>query len=277
MINKENIEEYLFRAAEKDLTAEEQQMLDQFISKHPEYRADLLVFEQTVLQPNNVVFAHKKLLYKPEEDRRILFMPLMWRVAAVFALLLSSVSAYYYFISSSTQRSEAVVVVKPKSNSNPVQIQSENVNSDKTETSVQPLVTQPVKPSVAKHLNAQQKNIQSIEKNISQPVTITPDTTLHSQMTNNIVQQMPTTNAINPVDYAVQPELIHQPQQQPHTMPQKKLNKRVELVSRLLRKTGNKGLANGVEYVAQLKDKEIEISYNSRYINFQKSFSLSKL
>jgi hypothetical protein len=278
MINKENIEEYLFRAVENDLSSDEQQMLEQFLSKHPEYRAELEAYRRSVLVPPVVTFSNKESLYRKEDDRHILIMPLIWRAAAILIVLLFAFAVYYYFTPAKPQIANEIVLAKPEHNAGPVQNQAINTIPDQVEPSRNPTLKPRPVHSFTKHKTHETKNINPFtEKNISTPVTNLTDTSLQLQTAQNNIQQTLPDNKFSDVEYVVQPETQHQPQLQQQIMPRKKVNKNVEWVSRILRKTGNNGLANGVEYVAQLKDKEIEISYNSRYINFQKSFSLSKL
>lgn len=277
MITHQNIEEYLIRFVENDLNHQEKAALERFLQQHTEYREELIAFQDTVLQPpSEIIYEHKKQLLRGDSQSRIVLFPLLWRVAAVLVLIVSLIAAYY-FSTNSNKNIPVELVSVPDNTNNPISpTQSESAN----EVTVQKGIESPAmpvsknnKPAISKQLIVASNQV--IQKNLLTPVTNPIDTTPNLQSTNEtmIVQAPIMTQAPIQAEALIQ-EPVLQPTPTKHIT---RLDKNLHVVSRWLRRNGKDKLATGVDYVAQLKDKEIEISYTSRYIHFQKSFSLSKL
>lgn len=85
-ITADNYEEWFSLYIDHELTADQKIAVEQFIATNPLAAKELALFQQTKLQPEELVFANKELLYRKEEKvRRI---PVMWwRVAAAVLIL----------------------------------------------------------------------------------------------------------------------------------------------------------------------------------------------
>ena len=88
-INSNNYEEFMISYLEGELDEVQQLELVRFLETHPELKADLDLFKQTVLHPDtSVVFENKEELKKKESGRVIPLMAFVKYSAAVAALLL---------------------------------------------------------------------------------------------------------------------------------------------------------------------------------------------
>lgn len=85
-ITADNYEEWFSLYIDDELTADQKIAVEQFITANPSAANELALYEKTKLQPEEIVFANKELLYRKEEKvRRI---PVMWwRVAAAVLIL----------------------------------------------------------------------------------------------------------------------------------------------------------------------------------------------
>lgn len=275
MITHHNIEEYLIRYVENDLSVEEQHQLKEFLNRYPEYREDLKAFQETVLVPSSEwIFVHKQQLLRQDGHSRILMIPVLWRVAAALLLTASLIAAYFYYTTQSDTTSVELAGISRR-NEQALQTQSDPIAEIVlSENGQSPSVTE--KRPNEKVLNNRNKYINntSPKKNMIQPVTNSMDTTPYYQLQ----QEFKIVSAPHQLcEFNNQESETLNPPTQMHTStPEYRPSKNLSKVSRWLRRNGKEKLADGIDYVTQLKDKDIEISYTSRYINFQKSFSLSK-
>jgi hypothetical protein len=66
MINRNNYEEYLMRFIDGELSSAERQAVDSFLEVNPDLEEEFQLLQQTVLQPEEVIFTGKETLYKGE-------------------------------------------------------------------------------------------------------------------------------------------------------------------------------------------------------------------
>ncbi len=283
MINMQNVDEYLFRSVENDLSPTEEKLLLQFLEKHPEFKPELNAYKQTIVTPPaEVTFKKKSTLYKPDKTYRITIMPLFLRVAAVLVLLLSVATAIYYFLPSKHTDKNEIAVVRPKqtddvdNNTTIVQPESKSsvpivVSTSKSQASKKNpkqnySTQQSIEPNKTE-ANSSSKDY-AFDNNVNIPVTNPVDTSLHIYQKDQTPLNQLIVNNQNHTQNKKQPEATIKRRLTPTK------DKKTGIVSHWLRLNGNDKLANSIDFVSQLKDKEIEISYSSRYINFQKSISL---
>ncbi len=98
MIGWDNYEEYMMMHADGELEPAEERELMEFVSAHPELKAELKAYSLTRLSPDEtVVYTGKDSLLRTEPAKRVIAFPQWWRyaIAAGVALLLS-LSFYKY-------------------------------------------------------------------------------------------------------------------------------------------------------------------------------------
>src|SRR5690606_20592947 len=82
-----NYEEWFTQYTDNELNAAQRKAVEEFVEKNPSTAKDLLIFQRTKLQPENIVFADKASLYRSEKERRV--VPIRWwRVAAAAVLVI---------------------------------------------------------------------------------------------------------------------------------------------------------------------------------------------
>ncbi len=65
-INRYNYEEFLMLYIDGELSSEEQQAVEHFLQQNPDVKEELDLLQQTVLQPEHIVFVDKKALFKTD-------------------------------------------------------------------------------------------------------------------------------------------------------------------------------------------------------------------
>lgn len=105
-IDTTNYEEWLLSYTDNELTAEQKNGVEKFITTHPAAKAELEFLQKTKLHPDSaIVFANKEILYRKEEKVKVI--GIRWRRIAAAAALLLAVS------------STALVVLNNKKNTQP--------------------------------------------------------------------------------------------------------------------------------------------------------------
>jgi hypothetical protein len=66
MINRNNYEEYLLMYLDGELSSEDMKSVESFLESNPDLKEEFLLLQQTILQPEDVVFTGKKDLYRIE-------------------------------------------------------------------------------------------------------------------------------------------------------------------------------------------------------------------
>jgi hypothetical protein len=89
-INVDNYEEWLVLYVDNELNEKEKTIVEKFAATHPQVQAELDLFQQTKLQPEEEFnFPDKNLLYRKEEKVRIISMT-WWRVAVAAILIIAA-------------------------------------------------------------------------------------------------------------------------------------------------------------------------------------------
>jgi len=109
-ITKENCEEQFLLYIDNELSAEARSQVEAFVQQYPEQQAQLSLLQQTVLTPDPIVFANKKVLYRKEKERRVI--PLAWsRLAVAAALLGVTATAGWWFFHTEEKSHTGIAVV----------------------------------------------------------------------------------------------------------------------------------------------------------------------
>lgn len=103
-VTAENCEEYFVLYGDHELSREEQEYVEQFVYRHPQFQANFEAVLRSRATPElSVVFENKEILYRTEKkDRPVVYMRFL-RVAVAAAVLLFVGGAGWYYNSRSTE------------------------------------------------------------------------------------------------------------------------------------------------------------------------------
>ena len=122
-INMNNYEEWLVLYLDNELNEEERREVEKFTSEHTHVQEELALFQQTKLQPEEIVFPHKAFLYKKEERVRVISMS-WWRVAAAAVLIIATGITIYSVLNkgqkTTTGKEEIALNKKSQKNNNTI-------------------------------------------------------------------------------------------------------------------------------------------------------------
>lgn len=274
MIDENNIEWYIIRLIEQDLLPDEERALSEFIKRNPTFEEMLDDYRHTVLVAPEVNYPDKTELYRHTNDQSFIMLHYLWKAAAVLLFIITVLSSVFYFVYRyDNHNGLASNKVMPETTNRissvntPVQSSNtlDSIISGNKITSAQKQVITAINTVIH---NDQPVEIKPVEHIFNEAVTFNPDTTLYVE----------TIGMFNQDNLTTQNTIHAEPNLKAMTdkSNMKKRHKGIERISHLLRRKGKNGLANSIEYLADIRDKEIEISYTSRIITFQKSFSLNK-
>ncbi len=94
-INLNNYEEWLVLYVDDELNEEEKIVVEKFVAAHPKVQQELELFKQTKLEPEEIVFANKKVLYRKEKVTVISMQMQWWRVAVAAILIVAAGMTLY--------------------------------------------------------------------------------------------------------------------------------------------------------------------------------------
>ena len=126
-INRDNYEEYFLLYIDRELSADERQVLESFVRRNPDLEKELERLKQTVAPPPVIVFENKDILVREEKKRR--FLPVYWtRIAAALVILLTGAGVMLMIIPSKKRplNETADQIKKPAAGENRNQIIGKN-------------------------------------------------------------------------------------------------------------------------------------------------------
>ena len=126
-INRDNYEEYFLLYIDRELSADERQVLESFVRRNPDLEKELERLKQTVAPPPVIVFENKDILVREEKKRR--FLPVYWtRIAAALVILLTGAGVMLMVIPSKKRplNETADQIKKPAAGENRNQIIGKN-------------------------------------------------------------------------------------------------------------------------------------------------------
>ena len=119
-INLDNYEEWLVLYVDDELTKEERLAVENFTSTHRGIEKELLLFQQTRLEPEPVLFPNKEILYRKEGA--VVVSMQWWRVAVAAVLVIAAglglFSILYHQHNSSVVKNTAIRTNSKNSNGN---------------------------------------------------------------------------------------------------------------------------------------------------------------
>ncbi len=134
LITHTNYTDYLSLYIDGELSGHQQQKLEQFIQHHPGIQKELELLQQTKLQPETIVFAHKQVLYRHEKTagagnrRQVIMMQRFsfrrWRAVAALLVLALGLSLLFTRSNSGKQSTE-VATTTTKTGETTSQLKSE--------------------------------------------------------------------------------------------------------------------------------------------------------
>jgi anti-sigma factor RsiW len=95
-IDIDNYEEWLLLYTDNELTGEQKELVEKFISDHPAVQKELELLQKTKLQPEEIIFSNKESLYRRAEKVRVI--SIRWQRIAAAAVLFFAVSITAFII-----------------------------------------------------------------------------------------------------------------------------------------------------------------------------------
>lgn len=162
-IKEDNYEEWLLSYIDNELSGAEKTMLEKFVAERPALKKELEVLQKTKLQPENIVFRDKSILYRREEKVRVI--AINWRRIAIAASLVLAVGTAAVVLFKSNEEKPADIanvenrkVVPAQQNSTPASpaVKEEIQDTDPAE---QPLAVVPAEPIQAETANTKKSAV----------------------------------------------------------------------------------------------------------------------
>ncbi len=162
-IKEDNYEEWLLSYIDNELPGAEKTMLEKFVAERPAIKKELEVLQKTKLQPENIVFRDKSILYRREEKVRVI--AINWRRIAIAASLVLAVGTAAVVLFKSNEEKPADIanvenrkVVPAQQNSTPASpaVKEEIQDTDPAE---QPLAVVPAEPIQAETANTKKSAV----------------------------------------------------------------------------------------------------------------------
>ena len=66
-ITRNNYEEYFLLYADKELAADEKNMVEMFVQQNPDLEEEFIMLQQSVIKPDNIILEDKSALFRKEE------------------------------------------------------------------------------------------------------------------------------------------------------------------------------------------------------------------
>lgn len=114
-INRQTYEEFFLLYADGELNIEEKKGVEEFVARNPDLEPEFMLLLQTIMLPDeSIIFENKELLYKEEEETKV--VPFRWFRVAVAAILLFAFGflGWLYFGEKETiSRNPVAIVEKP--------------------------------------------------------------------------------------------------------------------------------------------------------------------
>lgn len=125
-INQSDYEEWLVAYIDNELKGEEKEAVEKFIAGDPLVQQELALLQKTKLQPEEIVFPDKSVLYKTERKVRVIEMR-WFRVAVAAALILVAGLVVLRLINTGNNKTEAgEIAVTGNNQTKPQEVSPDN-------------------------------------------------------------------------------------------------------------------------------------------------------
>jgi len=171
-INLNNYEQWLIMYVDDELNAQERLAVEKFARAHPHVQEEVTIFLQTKLQPEEIVFPNKEILYKRETTVRVISMQ-WWKVAVAAVLVIAAGITLYSIFNKSTHKGIIPDSVASKgqampSTSNTSQNKDDQTASVLKEERKQPTATNAVDKEKKQHEQPEGENRQQLAYNTTE-------------------------------------------------------------------------------------------------------------
>jgi len=182
LINLNNYEQWVIMYVDDELNAEERASVEKFASAHQHVQQELLLFQQTRLQPEEIVFPNKSSLYKRERTVRVISIQ-WWKVAVAAVLVISAgISLYSIFNKQTNKANTPESIARKEQAPAPVSTtpagkdyQSAPVKDDQTASIVTEEKGQKtVRNSIDKELTSEKKQQEKLQEENKQQLAYNP-------------------------------------------------------------------------------------------------------
>lgn len=110
-VNETNYEEYFVQFLDNELSTQEAEQVNEFIRQHPQYAEELeLIRSCRIVADTSVVFENKEVLYKYENEGRVIWIN--WKKMAAAAAVL--ILAGWFYLESSEPKGGQLATTQPK-------------------------------------------------------------------------------------------------------------------------------------------------------------------
>ncbi|MES1216938.1 MAG: hypothetical protein ABUT20_15590 [Bacteroidota bacterium] len=191
-ISLDNYEEWLVLYMDNELTTKQKITVEQFISTHPSVKKELTLLQQTQLQPEEIIFSNKEILYRRTEKRPVLFMMRRWAVAAALLIFALGIAMVVMFNKKSLPNKDIATAPAIEQKENPVVIKNNDGQKNK-----QPAIADAVQPIIE---SPKQANNNLAVKHNSPVTKKSPVTPVIQKEDNIIAKQQPDNNLPKPIN-----------------------------------------------------------------------------
>jgi len=135
-INMNNYEEWLVSYVDNELNEQQKIIVEKFAASHAHVQQELALFKQTKLQPEKIIFADKRVLYK-RESARIVSMQ-WWRISVAAMLVLAAGIGLFSIFNKKPATGNGNIVKKEISKEQPTSTANTNSPNNGTSVSIGP-------------------------------------------------------------------------------------------------------------------------------------------
>jgi hypothetical protein len=173
-INLNNYEQWLIMYVDDELNAEERASVEKFASAHQHVQQELELFQQTKLQPEEIAFPDKEVLYRREKAVRVISMQ-WWKVAVAAVLVISAgITLYSIFNQQSNKAITPDAIAKKEQTPAPVSTTSPGKDDQTAAVLKQDKEQTTVTNSVDKQLSKEKKRQEEPEQENNQQLAYNP-------------------------------------------------------------------------------------------------------
>ncbi len=123
IINVANYEEWFLSYIDNELSADQKNLVEQFIAKNSAAKKEFELLQQSKLQPETIVFSNKESLYRKEEKVR--YMSVRWQRVAAILILALGLTTFLVLNNKKSDNVGPLVTVPVKEKTNPAIVTNE--------------------------------------------------------------------------------------------------------------------------------------------------------